>query len=102
MRNFQPGIIPGLLQTAEYARRIIEMPTSAPKQSGAAVAARLDRQETLHDRKRHFEFLMTEAALRYRPGPPEVLAAQLDHLAALATLETITFGSSPRMPRCTP
>ena len=35
-----------------------------------------------------FEFLMTEAALRYRPGPREVLTAQLDHLAVIVTLET--------------
>ena len=96
VRNFQPGIIPGLLQTAEYARRIIEMSDiSGEGDHGAAVAARLDRQEALHDRNRHFEFLLTEAALRYRPGPPEVLTAQLDHLAALATLETITFGVIP-------
>lgn len=96
VRNFQPGIIPGLLQTAEYARRIIEMSDIRGEGNhGAAVAARLDRQEALHDRKRHFEFLLTEAALRYRPGPPEVLTAQLDHLAALATLATITFEVIP-------
>lgn len=96
VRNFQPGIIPGLLQTAGYARRIIEMSDIRGEGNhGAAVAARLDRQEALHDKKRHFEFLMTEAALRYQPGPHEVLTAQLDHLAALATLETITLGVIP-------
>ena len=70
----------------------------------AAVAARLARQEALHDPARSFEFVMTEAALRYRPGTPDILAiadgglpaaaltqqaltGQLDHLAAVVTAE---------------
>ena len=112
VRNFQPGIIPGLLQTAEYARRIMALAdTSHDASLAAAVAARLSRQEALHDPARSFEFVMTEAALRYRPGAPDVLTAssgdlpaaltqetlttQLDHLAAVVTLETISFGVIP-------
>jgi transcriptional regulator with XRE-family HTH domain len=94
LRNFQPGIIPGLLQTAAYARRILSFAVDAPD-VGPAVAARLGRQEILHEPGRSFEFLLTEAALRYRPGPEEVLTAQLDHLAAVVTLETIRFGVIP-------
>lgn len=94
LRNFQPGIIPGLLQTAEYARRILAF-AGDTAEVGAAVAARLARQEILHQAGRSFEFLLTEAALRYRPGPREVLTAQLDHLAAVVTLETISFGVIP-------
>jgi transcriptional regulator with XRE-family HTH domain len=107
LRNFQPGFIPGLLQTAEYARRILGMANpGSGSDVGAAVVARLARQEALHDSSRRFDFLMTEAALRFRPGPREVLAAQLDHLAAIATLETITLGVIPAdaemsaLPRC--
>jgi transcriptional regulator with XRE-family HTH domain len=96
VRNFQPGIVPGLLQTAEYARRVLEMANLQDDRNlAAAVTARLERQQALHDPKRRFEFLMTEAALRWRPGPREVLTAQLDHIAALATLETIEFGIIP-------
>jgi transcriptional regulator with XRE-family HTH domain len=96
IRNFQPGIIPGLLQTADYARRIMAFADiTSGGGYGAAVAARLSRQQALHDPARSFEFLVTEAALRYRPGPPATLTAQLDHLAAVATLETITFGVIP-------
>jgi len=93
VRNFQTGIIPGLLQTAEYARRVMEMANIRNDANlPAAVAARLERQQALHDKSRHFEFLVTEAALRWRPGPPDLLAAQLDHVAALATLDTIDLG----------
>jgi len=112
VRNFQPGIIPGLLQTAEYARRIMAL-AGIGHHGGhaAAVAARLGRQQALHDRDRSFEFLLTEAALRYRPAPPQTRTAQpggrrdastnqtrtaqLDHLAAVVTLETISFGVIP-------
>jgi transcriptional regulator with XRE-family HTH domain len=94
LRNFQPGIIPGLLQTAEYARRILAF-AGDPAEVAAAVARRLARQEALHEPGRSFEFLLTEAALRYRPGPYRLRAAQLDHLAAIVTLETITFGVIP-------
>lgn len=96
VRNFQTGIIPGLLQTAEYARRVMEMANIRNDANlAAAVAARLERQQALHDKSRDFEFLMTEAALRWRPGPPELLAAQLDHIAALATLDTVELGVIP-------
>jgi transcriptional regulator with XRE-family HTH domain len=94
VRNFQPGIIPGLLQTAEYARRILTFadPTA---DIPTAITARLTRQQLLHDSSRSFEFLLTEQALRFRPGPREMLVGQLDHLAALVTLETISFGVIP-------
>jgi transcriptional regulator with XRE-family HTH domain len=96
IRNFQAGTIPGLLQTAEYARRVLEMANiSNDANLAAAVTARLERQQALHEKKRHFEFLMTEAALRWLPGPPELRAAQLDHVAALATLDTIDLGVIP-------
>jgi len=96
VRNFQPGIIPGLLQTADYARRVIEIANiSNDADPAAAITVRLDRQQALYDKSRRFEFLLTEAALRWRPGPVEVLTAQLDHLAAVVTLETISFGVIP-------
>ena len=77
----------------------------------AAVAARLRRQQALHNPDRSFEFLLTEAALRYRPAPPQTLTAQPGgrrdaitnqtrtaqpgHPAAVVTLETNSFGVIP-------
>ncbi len=94
LRHFQPGTIPGLLQTAEYARRILAF-ADPSADIGQAIAARLARQRLLYETDRSFEFLLTEAALRYRPGPEDVLTAQLDHLAAVVTLHTISFGVIP-------
>ena len=105
LRHFQPCIIPGLLQTAEYARRILTF-ADPSADIGQAIAARMARQRLLYEPDRSFEFLLTEAALRSRPGPEHVLTAQLDHLAAVVTLETISFGVIPAgaemhaIPRC--
>ena len=96
VRNFQPGIVPGLLQIAEYARRVLEIgDVNASGDAAAAAAVRLERQQALHEPGRVFEFVMTEAALRWRPGPHEVLSAQLLHLAALAGLDTVRLGVIP-------
>ncbi len=94
LRNFQPGFIPGLLQTAPYARSILAL-ADPGADLAAGVAARLSRQLILHEDDRSFEFLLTESALRYRPGPWSLRTGQLDHLAALATLESVSFGVIP-------
>lgn len=96
VRNFQPGIIPGLLQTADYALRIMEMANiQGAVDLADAVNVRLARQEALYDKSRRFEFIMTESALRWRPGPPELLSAALDRVASLATLETVELAVIP-------
>ncbi len=97
IRIFQPSVVPGLLQTAEYARRVIAMfhqqyETSDP---AAEIASRLERQLALYDTGRHFDFLITEAALRWRPGPVQMLLAQLDRIASISTLENVSVGLIP-------
>jgi transcriptional regulator with XRE-family HTH domain len=93
-RMFQPNIIPGLLQTAEYARRAIELSTTAQDVS-AAVAARVARQAILYERAKRFEFLITEGALRWRIVPTDAHVAALHHVASLATLENVMVGIIP-------
>jgi transcriptional regulator with XRE-family HTH domain len=94
IRMFQPNIVPGLLQTAEYARHAIELST-ADQDVPSAVAARMARQAMLYERGKSFEFLMTEGALRWRLVPTDVHVGQLNHLAALATLANVTVGVLP-------
>ncbi|WP_054814798.1 helix-turn-helix domain-containing protein [Nocardia arizonensis] len=92
--NFQPTLVPGLLQTADYARRVFacfQLPYG-PDELAAAVAARLDRQPALYDPQRRFEFLIGETALRARPGPRHIMFAQLDRIASVSTLETVSIG----------
>ena len=59
---------------------------------GARLAARLERQAILtRDDPPTAWFLVDEAALRRHIGPPEVMAAQLAHLAGVARLPNVTI-----------
>ncbi|TDB86949.1 XRE family transcriptional regulator [Actinomadura sp. KC216] len=97
-QTFQPSVVPGLLQTAEYARRVFslfrEVPYG-PEELAAAVAGRLDRQAALFQSDRRFDFLVTEAALRWRPGPSRLLLTQLDRIASLSALDNVRLGVIP-------
>jgi transcriptional regulator with XRE-family HTH domain len=95
--TFQPSVVPGLLQTAEYARQVFTMfqPPYPEAEVPEVLAARLDRQFALFAGSQRFEFLITEAALRWRPGPPALLQAQLDRIASLSTLDTVSIGLIP-------
>lgn len=97
VRTYQPSVVPGLVQTADYAHRVFSLfsPRYDDDALAAAVAGRMDRQLALCKPGKKFEFIVTEAALRWRPGPPEVLIAQLDRLASVSTLDNITFGVVP-------
>jgi transcriptional regulator with XRE-family HTH domain len=94
IRTFQPSIVPGLLQTAEYARRVFAtyQPPYAKEDLSAAVAARLNRQQLMFEQGRQFDFLITEAALRWRPGPVRMMLGQWDRIASITTLENVSIG----------
>ncbi|HEX3816227.1 MAG TPA: helix-turn-helix transcriptional regulator [Mycobacteriales bacterium] len=94
LRTFEPVIVPGLLQTAEYARRAIAL-SPGTVDLPAALAARLDRQQILYAPGHDFQFLLTEAALRWPAGPAEVLVAQLHRLISIATLSNVALGVLP-------
>lgn len=96
-------IVPGLLQTAEYTRRLFEMQASLQPELfpdiAAGRAAWAERQQALFRPGSRFQFVVPEAALWWRPGPdadPRMLAAQLRHIASLSTLDTVRFGIIPR------
>jgi transcriptional regulator with XRE-family HTH domain len=90
IRVFQPAIVPALLQTAEYARHVFKVSdVTGEADYAAAAAVRLERQQLLHDESREFEFVLTEAVLRWRPGQAAMLAAQLDRIATIATLSNV-------------
>lgn len=99
IRSFEVTLIPGLLQTADYARhRMLEAVRFygfAEDGVESAIAARMRHQDTLYDSGRRFEFIITEAALRFRLCPPQVMLAQVDRLVNLAALDHITLGIIP-------
>lgn len=96
LQNFQPALIPGLLETADYARRVLTMmDVSGKRDIDGAVTARLSRQSVLFDRAKTFHFVMTEGALRWRPGSVETQRAQLHRLLAVMDLPNVTISVLP-------
>jgi transcriptional regulator with XRE-family HTH domain len=93
--SVQPTIVPGLLQTAAYARAVLELVDVTSQDIAVAINTRLRRQEALHDPGRRFEFLITEAALRWPAGDAQLMAAQYDRIAQLSTLDNIAVGIIP-------
>jgi transcriptional regulator with XRE-family HTH domain len=94
-RAFEATVIPGLLQTAEYARaRFAEgvRRLKLPDDIAEAVAARVQRQEILYRPDKRFHFVLTEAALRFRLCPSEVMLGQLDRLISLSQLPNVRLG----------
>jgi transcriptional regulator with XRE-family HTH domain len=92
---FEPATIPGLLQTAEYARaRFAEgvLLFGTPNDIDYAVQTRMQRQELLYRRDKRFHFVLTEGALRYRRSSLEVQLAQLDRLMSLSALPNVKLG----------
>jgi transcriptional regulator with XRE-family HTH domain len=97
IRVFQPSLVPGLLQTAEYAQLRISQWAELTSSGGVkeAVAVRMARQDALYDPTRSFQFVLTEGALRARLCPPQGLIAQLDRIGSLATLPNVSLGILP-------
>jgi transcriptional regulator with XRE-family HTH domain len=97
LRIFQPTVIPGLLQTAEYARQVFlrSAPEADAREIADAVARRMDRQRILFDTSKRLTFIIFESALRLRICPSFVLQAQLDRISALATGEHLSIGVLP-------
>ena len=93
-RAFEPAVIPGLLQTADYARARFAQGVGefGLHDVDEAVAARMRRQEILYRADKCFHLLLTEATLRYALCPAEVMLGQLDRLIALAALPTVQLG----------
>lgn len=94
-RAFEATVVPGLLQTAGYARaRFAEgiRRLKLPNDINEAVAARVQRQEILYRPDNRFHFVLTEAALRFRLCPRDVMLGQLDRLVSLSQLPNVRLG----------
>jgi transcriptional regulator with XRE-family HTH domain len=97
IRVCEHSLIPALLQTASYAQALFPLVTRdiPGHDHAAAVTARMRRQEALYDSAKRFEFLVTEAALRWAPGSTKLLAAQHAKLQSLLTLDNVSVGVLP-------
>jgi transcriptional regulator with XRE-family HTH domain len=90
--TFEHTLVPGLLQTQEYARAVLERhPHVTEDQVTERVAARLTRQMILdRDDPPLLWVLLDENVLHREIGGPRIMAAQLARLADLARRPNIT------------
>jgi len=98
IRTYEVQFIPGLLQTAEYARAVIRLGHHhCPEpEVERRVALRVHRQEILRrPRPPHLWVVIDEAALRRPIGGAAVMFAQLQHLIDLSELPHVTIQLMP-------
>jgi transcriptional regulator with XRE-family HTH domain len=99
IRGVATMVVPGVLQTADYARAVFEAQAvllQVPQRDvDAAVAARMQRQQVLYEQGREIDILVAEVALTNPVCPPEVMIAQIDRLASAVGLPTARVGVLP-------
>ncbi|MFE3983889.1 Scr1 family TA system antitoxin-like transcriptional regulator [Nocardia tengchongensis] len=85
IRSYDSLVVPGLLQTEEYARALISADVMIrPVQVEQLVSVRLKRAERLRgDDRVELTAVIGEATLLQQIGGPKVLRGQLEHLATL-------------------
>ncbi|UIX30068.1 helix-turn-helix domain-containing protein [Streptomyces sp. GQFP] len=103
VRAYESQFVPGLFQTADYARALLGAgnPHASSEATDRRVALRLRRQELLtREAPPRVWIVMDETVLRWPVGGPEVMRAQIDHLIAMnalphVTLQIMPFGNGP-------
>ncbi|MCP3817634.1 helix-turn-helix transcriptional regulator [Streptomyces sp. A3M-1-3] len=96
--EFAPAVVPGLLQTATYARAITRAfnPFASSSHIEEKVSARMDRAHVLNSTTRPMLWaILHEHVLRVPVGGPAEMAEQLDHIAALAHDGTVLMQVLP-------
>lgn len=97
--NYELSFVPGLLQTADYARAVFESgrePRSADW-IDKRLMVRLIRQERLIDAEQplRLDAVVHEFALHHPMGGAKVMHAQLRHLALVTELPTVSLRVLP-------
>jgi transcriptional regulator with XRE-family HTH domain len=97
IRHWQPLVIPGLLQTPEYAREVISrQPGITLEQIEEELASRLDRQSILTGEDPTMLFVILDEGVLHRPiGDATTMRDQLAHLLAMAQRSNITVQVIP-------
>lgn len=98
---YESRLVPGLLQTADYSRTILEAVRArrgSPDDVSDAVAARYELRRIL-DGPATFSFLVEEHVLRSPIAPPEVMREQAEQLIEDSRRPTVSLGVIPLGPR---
>jgi transcriptional regulator with XRE-family HTH domain len=103
IRGYEQELVPGLLQTPDYARAAIRIgrPTETTEEIGRRVEIRMERQEILvrsDPVPPRFNVVLSEAVLRRPVGGNEVMRGQIEYLMrprdrANVTIQVLPFNA---------
>ncbi len=91
-------VVPGFLQTPEYAGALLSAITNfqgTPDDVDEAVRARMRRNHILHSPEHRFAIVVEESVLRYQLGSQEIMAAQLGYLLSILAVPSVSLGVIP-------
>ncbi|MFY1650691.1 helix-turn-helix domain-containing protein [Solwaraspora sp. WMMB762] len=97
IRSFQPLVVPGLLQTEEYARAILSDGGTRVSDIESAVAGRLARSDVLHrtDTPCRLFAVLDETVLRRPIGGPAVMREQLQTIVKACSQPNVEVAVVP-------
>ncbi|MFJ9819690.1 DUF5753 domain-containing protein [Streptomyces sp. NPDC101151] len=97
-RVYSSSVIPGFVQTYEYAAALlgnIARVHGTPDDVEEAAAARVERSYIIREGRHRFAFLLEESVLRHVVGEPAVMAGQLGYLLSVMALPAVSVGIIP-------
>jgi len=98
-RIWEPTVVPGLLQSADYARGVLSTVVDfygIPDDVDEGVEARIEAQHVLTHGDRRFLLLVGEATLHTRVGDTETMRAQLEALLRAMRLPRLSLAIVPQ------
>jgi transcriptional regulator with XRE-family HTH domain len=98
LKAYVGTVVPGFLQTAEYATALltaISVFRGMPDDVADAVAARMQRNRIVQSGNHRYVAVLEEAVLRQVIGDAEIMAGQLGYLLKATTLPTVSLGVIP-------
>ncbi|MGW1671809.1 helix-turn-helix domain-containing protein [Streptomyces sp. NPDC002324] len=95
LREYQERLVPGLLQTADYARALFSRAT-ADEEVEERVRARMSRQPRfLSDEGPLYVVVLDESCLRTAVGSPDIMREQCEHLLSVGRRPNIRIQVAP-------
>lgn len=96
IRLYESDVIPGLFQNEDYARALIE--AGDAEDPAKTLRERMERQGLFERQPRppHFTALISQNALEWPVGSPEIMRAQLQRLLDLSELPNVIVRVVPR------
>lgn len=96
LRDWSPTVLTGLVQTAGYARAVLETSLGVTSEVvNARLKGRMERQKHFWARDVRAWFIVDEPSLYRLAGSPETMAVQMHHLGELAAMPNVTVQVLP-------